>query len=154
MARRREIIIAGRPLRRWGKWSGVTLSLLAIVLLVGSLRYRAGYASRSGWAAGITGGGMFVGEEIPYWWPRGWFAQRRQNRDPQLWLPYINRNRDQRVVVIPFWLVLAGLGPATGWLFLIDGPSSGHCLRCGYDLAGIRGPACPECGREITAAPR
>jgi predicted amidophosphoribosyltransferase len=25
--------------------------------------------------------------------------------------------------------------------------SPGHCPKCGYDLAGIAGGVCPECGR-------
>lgn len=29
------------------------------------------------------------------------------------------------------------------------GPKPGHC-RCGYDLSGIEGYLCPECGRERT----
>lgn len=31
--------------------------------------------------------------------------------------------------------------------------SGSHCAGCGYDLAGIEGPVCPECGRaRVTAA--
>ncbi|MCA9250596.1 MAG: hypothetical protein R3E58_17030 [Phycisphaerae bacterium] len=25
----------------------------------------------------------------------------------------------------------------------------GHCVHCGYDLTGIEGGRCPECGKEI-----
>ncbi len=28
-------------------------------------------------------------------------------------------------------------------------PKPGYCIRCGYNLAGVSSPACPECGRAI-----
>jgi len=30
--------------------------------------------------------------------------------------------------------------------------SGSHCAGCGYDLAGIEGPVCPECGRARVTA--
>jgi CBS-domain-containing membrane protein len=29
----------------------------------------------------------------------------------------------------------------------------GHCPACDYDLTGVAGPVCPECGYERTATP-
>ena len=39
------------------------------------------------------------------------------------------------------------------WRSLAPGPATTACRRCGYDLRGSAGPACPECG-EATPMPK
>ena len=48
---------------------------------------------------------------------------------------------------VPKWqpLLLFAIAPA-GWVFLRLRRHTGLCRRCGYDLRGTSGPACPECG--------
>lgn len=51
-------------------------------------------------------------------------------------------------------LVIAVMMAAGGWLLLTARrrePGVGpHCLRCGYNVAMLRGRVCPECGAELT----
>ena len=52
--------------------------------------------------------------------------------------------------IIPLWtmVIVMSLGSVITWC-LVGGTrlfeARGHCVKCGYDLAGIDGP-CPECG--------
>lgn len=155
MASRKEILIAGRPLRRWGKWTGLVLGALSAALLVFSIWFRAIYLAPSGWTAGVGGGSALVGRIRPGpWIPPGAVFERVEDPFSDLfWAPHISLSPGETGVLIPLWLPLAALGAVTGWLFLIDGPPRGCCLRCGYDLTGATGPVCPECGREITDSP-
>jgi hypothetical protein len=52
-------------------------------------------------------------------------------------------------VFIPLWpwAVLTLAGAAGLWWRLPKTVGEGCCARCGYDLRGIRGDKCPECGR-------
>ncbi len=68
------------------------------------------------------------------------------------------RGRDFRALPLrPIWpgLALNAAAWSAVWLVLLTAPSAirrrrrrarGLCERCGYDLAGCTGPACPECG--------
>src|SRR5690606_17543245 len=51
------------------------------------------------------------------------------------------------IVAAPLWMPLLGLSVATGCLWWRDrGPRAGFCPGCGYDLTGLDGRVCPECG--------
>ncbi len=56
-------------------------------------------------------------------------------------------------VEVPFWMLI----PLTAVPLLVriflhlragDRFKAGHCPSCGYDLTGLPGAACPECGSE------
>ena len=49
-------------------------------------------------------------------------------------------------VVIPLWVPFLLLSVLTVWLWRTDRVPPGHCPHCRYDLRGIRGSVCPECG--------
>lgn len=46
-------------------------------------------------------------------------------------------------VLIPLSLCLTFLGAE------LQRPVEGRCVRCGYDLRGLHGRICPECGTEF-----
>lgn len=57
------------------------------------------------------------------------------------------------VVAAPHWVVLpVGAWPVVGWVVRrvrwVRWRRRGWCLTCGYDLRGIEGERCPECGEE------
>jgi hypothetical protein len=59
-------------------------------------------------------------------------------------------------VAIPLWaiaLFFASYPIVTlyKWKF-VKNSCSGHCLKCGYNLAGLTEPRCPECGTRFAPA--
>lgn len=56
----------------------------------------------------------------------------------------------------PIDLMLLAVTPATTLIAIHVGRKkpilAGHCQTCGYDLAGLKGGICPECGAAITHA--
>jgi hypothetical protein len=59
---------------------------------------------------------------------------------------YGARQRLLRVAIWPLWLILSIPTARLWYLRLRRKP--GHC-RCGYELAGLAGENCPECGRVV-----
>ncbi|MCH7792766.1 MAG: hypothetical protein IID31_10875 [Planctomycetes bacterium] len=74
-----------------------------------------------------------------------------QKPPPIVWLPRYNfsiKNAGTwRNVAVPFWIPLVLVAVPTGLLFYRDRkPKPGCCAKCRYDLAGLSGDTCPECG--------
>ena len=64
------------------------------------------------------------------------------------WESYANSSSVWRVAVfIPLWLPLLLIAAPTAWLWRIDRRAKPwQCANCRYDLRGIEGGVCPECG--------
>ena len=56
---------------------------------------------------------------------------------------------------VPLWMIVGPAAIASGVLVWRARrvPKAGHCVACGYDIARIACPRCPECGIELPAAP-
>jgi len=70
--------------------------------------------------------------------------------DPAHWLLQRGAPGGAQSIEIPLWLPL--LMTAVPTVFLIRAalrPGPGRCKVCGYDLTGVRGLVCPECGEEF-----
>ena len=62
-------------------------------------------------------------------------------------LRYASGPKIAHLVVLPLWFPLLLIGLPTAWLWYIDRPiKSWQCAKCRYDLRGLEGGVCPECG--------
>ena len=58
------------------------------------------------------------------------------------------RLKDHQYIWFPMWLLIAGAALWAGGGLLYPKPKPpGLCRTCGYDLTGLVGRPCPECGR-------
>ena len=58
--------------------------------------------------------------------------------------------RASRQMSIPLWLPLLLIAAPTAWLWYTDRrPKPWQCPKCRYDLRGLDGGVCPECGHEL-----
>ena len=113
------------------------------------------------WWASIGAGRIGVGEVRL---PNGVTAQAsRSSRfefygDPRLdlwfdWEHWLVRNGFKvRHILLPLWVPLMLLSAPTAYLWRTDRRAKPwQCHRCRYDLRGIEGGVCPECGSERQA---
>jgi hypothetical protein len=109
---------------------------------------------------------VVAGRARVYWWdPSVWKILynepviEKASRWSCSWLPGVRwggaakgkgRWPRQWEVAVPLWMPgaacagLYALGRRRGWAH-----EPGHCRRCGYDLRGVTGEVCPECGAAI-----
>ncbi len=111
--------------RRRGGWR---LNAVSAVLAVACCLVAAGAI----WVAFIAFGGGFWGFTDP--WITGSFV----------------------AVVCVSCVAISSLLPSCALLSLskwgvLGSAQVGYCSRCGYDLRGTKGPACPECGNQVGA---
>jgi hypothetical protein len=92
---------------------------------------------------------MFMPATTPTYWPRsrwidaGWLGPA--TRWQTAWFPQYIRRPAGWVLIIPWWNMAVGAVLFLVVLHLLQ--SRGHCRHCGYDLRGLPGDICPECGR-------
>lgn len=89
----------------------------------------------------------------------GWSIARFVPRDAYLrtWIPRLTHENAGSVecwlMILPLWIpaavFAAGIwyGRRGGWV------GDRVCVGCGYDLSGLAGAVCPECGKADAAAP-
>lgn len=101
-------------------------------------------------ALGLSGHGFRVPPPMtfaPYWPPTRWvdagclggFQWQAE------WFPRFERRSTGWIVSVPGWNLAVGGIAFLVVLHLIQ--DRAHCRACGYDLKGLPGSICPECGR-------
>lgn len=76
----------------------------------------------------------FLPSSRRYWWPRIKLAEFLSD------------------IRMPFWTLIAGTFLWLAWpVVRARALVGGRCASCGYSLAGLRSPRCPECGSEIAS---
>lgn len=71
-----------------------------------------------------------------------WDLAMGTRRTTRAGVPFLSERR------VPLWIPFLPIAALTAFLWWQDcrRPRSGHCT-CGYNLAGLEGKPCPECGR-------
>ncbi|MCA9275029.1 MAG: hypothetical protein KDA29_03290 [Phycisphaerales bacterium] len=139
--------------RAWLFRLAISLALLLIVLAVGSGWYSGGYVMQTGSRVTIlglgNGQGAFVIGEQGAQAALGWSWHRY---DPSWrWWFSIAKTPQSSQMLIPLWAPALGL-LVQAWWVRPKRLSKGHCVKCGYALAGVAAELCPECGATITHA--
>jgi hypothetical protein len=149
-------------IRKTIKWGGAVVTLLLVVVWIGSGWWYVTWNEREKFAAVLTEGRVCVGHwlGIPTAsWPRVYYV-RRWRGEFHLELGFARANDSiLGTWALPLWLpaTLAALPTCAAWCIdLRNGRRKrlGHCVSCNYDRAGIaREAKCPECGSGGGAAP-
>lgn len=146
---------AGKHSRRMRNTNRV-LSVAALVVLLGlfaaGLRWNFGVGVPFGGAAapgayllGVENGALhfsksgvtLLGDSPQFGGQRRW--------EPVIWWPTFVSSWVGMFVHVPFWIPVVGMAGWVGWAWRRR-PREVGCARCGYDLAGLKGGVCPECG--------
>jgi hypothetical protein len=173
-----KIITRGRA-----KWAGLAASLCVAAAIVASYWYWPSYEwirrnSIVAWTVRVEPGALNVtrstlGTRTGERFIQHWSLRSRHDMQipvvgtlpfffrkppPIVWLPRYNAaNRNAgtwKNVAVPLWMPLVLVAVPTGILFYRDRRvPPGCCTRCRYDLAGLSGNLCPECGTPISPAP-
>lgn len=148
---------------RWAKWGLGVGALAALVVWGVSVWWSAwvgtgpipiftsnGLGGGAGFTRGLVFGGVWWDTRPTRWAPE-WDVQAARGEDFHWWIDWeIDRGVSGSAFVgAPLWLVgvVGGLGWGVMWWRARRGPAWA-CRRCGYDLRGITGGVCPECGGE------
>ena len=142
------------------KWTGLISSGLLVAIVIGTMFVRYSYLwvgegdDRIVCLVAVEDGGLLVAYEHPSddraieyvvgdltgfstgfrtsW--RWWFVVEGDPRNP-FWL------------IVPLWVPLCLIAAPTAWLWYTDRRAKPwQCRKCRYDLRGLNGGVCPECG--------
>lgn len=159
-----------RPRFGWIGGASLVLAMVSVALVVFGAHRRliwsiAPFRSRCvhlTWGGGAIGVGTYTYEPepphtYPYRWPPGLFVVRWPI--PPRWTEYLAWppiSWRSGGVVVALWFPALLLGGVATVRWQRHRPWSDSCVTCGYSLAGLRDPRCPECGtwlpREVQRA--
>jgi hypothetical protein len=143
--------------RRWGT---AALALTGAAMLVLSVWFEVGGSRttpRRGIGASLGGGALVISTETSGYdrrdRPATWDGFAGRLGRPRLaLLPERRSGRHWNgttftFLTVPLWPAALVLAAPSAWFWLKRRLRPKHaCRRCGYDLRGSVGPACPECG--------
>ena len=146
-------------IRKTIKWGGAAVTVLLVVVWIGSGRWRVVYCG--GRTYSLRHGCIYVDTlqawESPYW-PPGWYVDGG-GRPMEWWFQITSRAWYGGHVSVPVWTLAAPAALVTCAAWRLDTLARRRarlslCPKCNYDRAGIAGDGkCPECGSEGRVAP-
>ncbi len=147
-------------IRKTIKWGGAAVTVLLVVVWVGSGWWEGGY-SGSRVQRLIIGRGQIglILTSVPLPPHHGWGCQRVTDREGDVfsWWWASESDPDYTMVRLPIWLAILAIGGASTVAWRLDTLARrrervGFCPKCGYDRTGLvgvggaAGAVCPECG--------
>lgn len=144
--------------RRRAKWAGLAVSVALVAVIVGSffIGYRRVWATPKYERLVTIGAGSVGAAQVDRDPPRDvWLRSimpsgfRSTSGEHPYWWPYFSTTpgTDSWFAAIPLWPLLLLVAAPTAWLFRIDSRAKAwQCSKCRYDLRGLDGDICPECG--------
>ncbi len=139
-------------IRKMVKWGGTLVSVVLLVVWVGSGWWYVQTVIPGGTLLQLGAGTAIVSRKAGL--PRQftgihWMANRSHRFE---WAARSGRLPDERYLVVPLWPPLITSVCAAGVAWRLDFLTRrrariGHCVKCNYNRAGLAGGArCPECG--------
>ncbi len=142
------------------KWGGAVVSVLLLVVWVGSgWRHMVWETPSKEWAAMGGGGLIGIGEGMRFSSRSGVGGWQAQDTAFAIrWWPDWDLSGPSWHVFVPLWMPATLALAATAGAWRLDMLARrrarvGLCKKCGYDRAGLApGSVCPECGTATVAA--
>jgi hypothetical protein len=140
-------------IRKTVKWGGAAVTLLLVVVWIGSGRWQLLWVPRVGFALGAQQGVLLLAVVAPSDGPRLFELRRNDGSDPFVyWHFRCYRTPISTQVDLPLWIL--ALPPMSSSLIAWRMEVLAHrrarlnlCPKCHYDRAGLAaGAKCPECG--------
>jgi ssDNA-binding Zn-finger/Zn-ribbon topoisomerase 1 len=137
-------------IRKTIKWGGVAVTVLLVVVWIGSGWCEVGFHSTAWWIM-LQHGSLYLERDPTQGWNTAWYAYRDVgpwDASARSWASL----RDHWQCLIGLWIpsLCAALVTAIAWrldTLARRRERINHCPKCNYDRAGIAaGAVCPECG--------
>ncbi len=144
-------------LRKTIKWGGAAVTVLLVVVWIGSRWWAVEWHSDLGWLCGLQPGQLIIGnvDSSNIGFPLGWRADRSHSSTMGWWYFY-QRRYDGWWFLFPLWVPISLFLLPTIIAWRLDTLAHRRarlnlCPKCNYDRAGIAAEAvCPECGAKPT----
>jgi hypothetical protein len=139
-------------LRSTIKWGGAALTVLLLIVWVGSIRYSAWVSIQPIGQVSVIPGCLFVV------YTRDWtivsrtiegrVSPRRPETPHFWWFHFLTGGQAIKAITIPIWVLLVAVTLPTLYIWFRNRKHpSGTCPECGYSRTGLPADrACPECG--------
>jgi hypothetical protein len=142
---------------RFLKWSGLTASILLLVLWPVSAHYSTAFTTKKAGIIGIIEGGQLrctAKRGRPVYGDAAIFSLTIVRSPGTGYLKKeisVKASNEYVTLRVPLWVIVLGVGLPTAALFWLGRKriKPGHCAKCQYDLRGNVSGVCPECGTPV-----